>query len=75
MQAHFLLSILATAAGLSAQADFDFDKVTPGTLGGTLILAVENAPASMPLLGMVSATAGPTPIALLDPADTRSLAQ
>ena len=74
MQAHFLLSILATAAGLSAQADFDFDKVTPGTLGGTLILAVENAPASMPLLGMVSATAGPTPIALLDPADTRSLA-
>lgn len=74
MPAQRLLAILATAVSLSAQGDFDFDKVTPGTLGGTLTLAVENAPASMPLLGMVSATAGPTPIALIDPADPRSVA-
>ncbi|MFT4512966.1 MAG: hypothetical protein ACI89X_004783 [Planctomycetota bacterium] len=74
MQAQLPLSILATAACLCAQGDFDFDKVTPGTLGGTLTLAVENAPASMPLLTMVSVTAGPTPIALLDPADSRSVA-
>ncbi|MFT4844097.1 MAG: hypothetical protein ACI8UD_003855 [Planctomycetota bacterium] len=74
MQAHLSLSILATAACLSAQGDFDFDKVTPGTLGGTLTLAVENAPASMPLLAMVSVTAGPTPIALIDPVDSRSVA-
>lgn len=74
MQAHLSLSILATAACLSAQGDFDFDKVNPGTLGGTLTLAVENAPASMPLLGMVSMTAGPTAIALLDPVDSRSVA-
>jgi len=74
MRAHLPLSILATSACLCAQGDFDFDKVTPGTLGGTLTLAVENAPASMPLLGMVSATSGPTPIALIDPADPRSVA-
>ena len=73
MQAQLPLSILATAACLCAQGDFDFDKVTPGTLGGTLTLSVENAPASMPLLTMVSVTAGPTPIALVDPADSRSV--
>lgn len=68
------LAVLATAASLCAQGDFDLDKTTPGTLGGTLTLEVSNAPANMPLLGMVSTTAGPTPIALLDPLDPRSVA-
>lgn len=69
-----LSCLLAAHATLRAQGDFDFDKVTPGTLGGTLNLQVRNANPNMPLLGMVSSTAGPTPIALLDPADTRSVA-
>lgn len=59
---------------LPAQGDFDFDKVTSGTLGATLTLQVRNAPAGLPLLTMVGTTAGPTPIALLDPLDSRSVA-
>jgi hypothetical protein len=74
MQMHLPLSILLSAACLCGQGDFDFDKLTPGTLGGTLTLAVSNAPANMPLLGMFSVTAGPTPIALIDPVDARSVA-
>lgn len=68
------LAVLATAVSLCAQGDFDLDKATPGTLGTTLTLEITNAPANMPLLGMVSTTAGPTPIALLDPLDPRSVA-
>ena len=74
MQMHLPLSILLSAACLCGQGDFYFDKLTPGTLGGTLTLAVSNAPANMPLLGMFSVTAGPTPIALIDPVDARSVA-
>ena len=74
MQTRPTLAILLSTATLCAQGDFDFDKLTPGTLGGTLTLSIQNAPASMPLLTMVSVTAGPTPIALLDPADSRSVA-
>lgn len=74
MHAHFTLAILASAACLSAQGDFNLDKATPGTLGGTLTLEVTSAPVNMPLLGMVSSTAGPTPLSLIDPSDSRSVA-
>ncbi|HEX5053209.1 MAG TPA: kelch repeat-containing protein [Planctomycetota bacterium] len=69
-----LASLLATTLPLFAQGDFDLDKVTSGTLGGTLTLQVANAAPSFPLLWMVSQTAGPTPVALLDPLDPRSVA-
>lgn len=68
------LAALAAASSLRCQNDFDLDKVTAGTLGGTLTLQVRNADPGMPLLWMVSTTAGPTPIALLDPLDPRSVA-
>jgi N-acetylneuraminic acid mutarotase len=67
-------TFLAFPGLLLAQNDFHFDKVTPGTLGTTLNLAVRNAGANQPLLGMVSGTTGPTPVALLDPIDPRSVA-
>lgn len=67
------VGVLAVSA-VRAQGDFDFDKATAGTLGATLTLQVRNAPPLLPLLTMVSTTAGPTPIALLDPLDTRSVA-
>ncbi|MFY9344352.1 MAG: kelch repeat-containing protein [Planctomycetota bacterium] len=69
-----LSCLLAATSALRAQGDFDFDKVTPGTLGSTLSLQIRNANPNMPLLGMVSTNAGPTPIALVDPLDPRSVA-
>ncbi|GAB4143629.1 MAG: hypothetical protein Fur0037_11310 [Planctomycetota bacterium] len=72
-QALRFLPAAALAAVLSAQTDYDFDKTTPGTLGASLGLWVRNAPANALLLSMPSFTAGPTPIALVDPGDPRSL--
>ncbi len=68
-----LASLLVCSTSLLAQGDFDLDKVTSGTLGGTLTLQVRNAPPNFPLLVMVSNTAGPIPIALIDPNDPRSV--
>src|SRR5262245_51484902 len=66
-----LPAVLSAAA--SAQNDFDLDKTTAGTLGGTLQFSVRNAPANMLLIAMPSFTAGPTPILPFDPGDPRSL--
>ncbi|MFN7587330.1 MAG: Kelch repeat-containing protein [Planctomycetota bacterium] len=66
--------LFAAAAALPAQGDFDLDKVTAGTLGAPLTLQVRNATANMPCLVMASFTAGPVPIALIDPLDPRSVA-
>ena len=52
---------------------FDLDRVTSGTLGTTLTLQARNSLPNVPWLTMVSGTTGPTPIALIDPADTRVL--
>ncbi|MBL8752624.1 MAG: hypothetical protein JNK15_04930 [Planctomycetes bacterium] len=71
---HAVLAATLVPGILLAQGDFDFDRVTPGTLGTTLQLQVRNANPNVPLLSMVSATPGPTPVALLDPLDTRSVA-
>jgi N-acetylneuraminic acid mutarotase len=61
------------AAALPAQADFDLDKRSPGTLGSLLRLEAYNAPTNRLLLVMMAYTAGPTPIAQFDPADPRSV--
>ena len=66
--------LFAAAAALPAQGDFDLDKVSAGTLGAPLTLQVRNATANMPCLVMASFTAGPVPIALIDPLDPRSVA-
>ena len=63
---------LALAAAASAQT-FDLDKTAPATLGGNLQLAVRNAPANALMFWMPSFTNGPTPLALIDPTDPRSL--
>lgn len=63
---------LVVAAAASAQT-FDLDKTAPATLGSNLQLAVRNAPANALMFWMPSFTNGPTPLALIDPADSRSL--
>lgn len=69
-----LLTGLIAAAPLTAQTDFDFDKITAGTLGGTLTVEVQNAGANQLFGVMMSYSGGPTAIAPFDPSDTRSVA-
>ena len=64
---------LATGAPLLAQNDYDLDKTSPGTLGSSQDLAFAGAPPSTLGLIMISFTGGPTPIALFDPNDPRSV--
>lgn len=70
---HLPLAVAITAPFLAAQGNFDLDRVTSGTLGTTLTLQARNSLPNVPWLTMVSGTTGPTPIALIDPADTRVL--
>ena len=70
---HLPLAVALTAQFLAAQGTFDLDRATSGTLGTTLTLQARNSLPNMPWLTMVSGTTGPTPIALIDPADTRVL--
>lgn len=65
--------LLLTASLAHAQGDYAFRKTTAGTLGQTLTLAWSGAPANVSLVQMLSATAGPTALSVLDPADPRSL--
>lgn len=66
-------ALLALATTASALAQYDYDKLTAGRLGGSLDLQVSGAPANQVVLFLVSGNAGPTPLALLDPTDPRSL--
>ena len=68
-----LASVLPHAA-LSAQGSFDLDKVLDGRLGSLMGFSFANAPAGSTMLFMFSLTTGPTPLALADPLDPRSLA-
>lgn len=68
-----LLATACLAAPLAAQFDYDLEKRTSGRLGQDLVLDVESAPASSFLLLIPSATGGPTPLSLVDPADPRAL--
>jgi Kelch motif/Galactose oxidase, central domain len=73
MLARTTLALLTLVTALGAQSDFDLDKLTAGRLGSTLDLRVAGAPASQILLFVVSSNAGPTPLSLIDPTDTRLL--
>ncbi len=68
------IALTVLSAGLTAQGDFAFDKTSPGTFGGTLKLDYTSAPASKPMMFMLSTNGGPTPLKLLfGGTDTRSL--
>jgi len=69
----FHAACLLVVSAATCQGDFDLDKATPGTLGSPLQFEVRNAPANALLLLLPSFNAGPTPIALVDPADPRSV--
>lgn len=66
-------ALLALAIPSVALAQYDYDKLTSGRLGSPLDLQVHGAPAGQIVLFVVSGNAGPTPLALLDPSDPRSL--
>ncbi|MGE0143275.1 MAG: Kelch repeat-containing protein [Planctomycetota bacterium] len=72
LNASLLASTLATL--LPAQGSFELDKVTDGSLGQSLILGYDQAPAGASLLFMFSVGSGPIPLAAIDPSDPRSLA-
>jgi N-acetylneuraminic acid mutarotase len=74
LQAAGLLVAFLTVAPLAAQFDYDLEKRTSARLGQDLVLDVVNGPATSFVLVIPSATSGPTPLALIDPVDTRSLA-
>lgn len=69
----FTAIIPLLGSGLCGQNDYDLDKVTAGTLGAALTLQVRNAPVNKLMVVMPSYSAGPTPIAMFDPADPRSV--
>ncbi len=73
MHAKLLACLTFAAASLTAQSDFDLEKRTGGRLGDPLDLEIVGAPALSLGLLIPSATAGPTPLALVDPADPRVL--
>ncbi|MBL8755456.1 MAG: hypothetical protein JNK15_19305 [Planctomycetes bacterium] len=72
------LTTLAAAAALAGAAagqnDYNLDKLTSGRLGSSLNLRVTGAPQNQIVLLAVSSNAGPTPLAAIDPLDTRSMA-
>jgi len=65
------LSLLTAATVLTAQNDFDWDKVSSGRLGDTLQLQATGAPPSQIILFFLSFNGGPTPLIFLDGVDTR----
>ena len=65
------VSALAATAALSAQNDFDWDKVTSGRLGNNITMNVTGAPPDQIVLIVPSNNAGPTPLIILDGVDTR----
>ncbi|MFY9341766.1 MAG: kelch repeat-containing protein [Planctomycetota bacterium] len=74
MLARATFPLLAAASGLLAQNDYNYDKLTAARLGDTLTLQISSAPIIQAALFLVSANAGPTPLALIDPLDPRWLA-
>jgi hypothetical protein len=70
---HSFLLVAALTGSLVAQNDYNLDKTSAGTLGSSLNLAIQGAPANSLFFSMPSFTAGPTPVALVDPSDPRSV--
>ncbi len=71
MLARLFSTLVATTALLSAQNDYNLDKLSPGRLGASLDLAVNGAPANQLILYVVSTNGGPVPLAAIDPLDSR----
>ena len=71
MLARLFSTLVATTALLSAQNDYNLDKLSPGRLGASLDLAVSGAPANQLILYVVSTNGGPVPLAAIDPLDSR----
>ncbi|MBL8730187.1 MAG: hypothetical protein JNM25_17330 [Planctomycetes bacterium] len=67
------LPLLVAASALTAQNDFNWDKLTSGRLNQTLQLQASGAPANAIMLIVLSFNAGPTPLFLVDGVDTRSM--
>lgn len=67
------LSILALAGPALCQNDYALDKLTSGALGSPFTLRASGAPPFGIMFYALSTNGGPTPIGLVDPADTRSL--
>ena len=68
-----LLALALIAAPLAAQSDYDLEKRSSARLGQSLDLDIVGAPPTSITLLVPSTTGGPTPLALIDPADPRSL--
>lgn len=73
MQLRRLLPLALCAAPLCAQSTFDLEKLTSARLGASLDLDISGAPPFALMLVVPSNTAGPTPLAALDPSDSRVL--
>ncbi len=74
MYARASLVLLTAATAALAQGDYNLDKTSSARLGGSLDLQVSSAPANQLMLWLVSSNAGPTPLAWVDPSDSRVLA-
>ncbi len=73
MQLRTLLSLALCATPVLAQGDFDLEKRSAARLGASMDLDIEGAPPVSLLLLIPSTTAGPTPLFVIDPSDTRAL--
>ena len=73
LKARLLLALLLSATPVAAQFDFNLEKRSPARLGQSLDLEIIGAPGSSFYLLIPSLTGGPTPLALIDPADSRVL--
>jgi hypothetical protein len=73
MDARILFSTLALGAAALAQGPTQLDKLTAGRLGNTIAMQISFAPANQLLLLFASQNAGPTPLNLADPAESRVL--
>ena len=73
MQLRRLLPLALCAAPLCAQSTFDLEKLTSARLGSSLDLDISGAPPFALMLVVPSNNAGPTPLAALDPSDSRVL--
>jgi len=73
MNTGILISTLALTAIAAAQNPTQLDKLTAGRLGNTIAMQISFAPANQLLLLFASQNAGPTPLHLVDPSDSRVL--
>jgi N-acetylneuraminic acid mutarotase len=73
MLSRYLLALAVTIPALPLAAQFDLEKRSSARLGQNLDLDIVGAPPVSFALIIPSATSGPTPLSLIDPADPRVL--